>query len=171
MKKHFCALITFAVLAVASIGGVMAADLSDYAENRIVDALFRGQALDAPASWHLALYTDTCTDAGPGAEISTSGTAYGRQAVASSLANWAGTQAAGSTSASTGTSGTTSNNGPIVWPESTAAWGTIQSVGFVDTATAGNRWVCINLTAPFAVASAGVTVRFNVGALQFQIDD
>ena len=148
-----------------------AADLTDFGENKLIDALFRGQALGAPASWHLALYTDTCTDAGPGTEVSTSGTAYARQAVTASLANWAGTQSAGSTVASTGTGGTTSNNSVITWSESTGAWGNIQAVGFTDATTAGNRWVCINLSAPFNVSGAGITVKFNAATLTFQIDN
>ena len=148
-----------------------AADLTNYGENKVIDALFRGQALGAPASWHLALYTDTCTDAGPGTEVSTSGTAYARQAVTAGLTQWAGTQSAGSTTASTGTGGTTSNNAVITWTESSASWGNIQSVGFTDASTAGNRWVCINLSAPFNVSGAGITVKFNTGTLTFQIDN
>lgn len=168
--RHVFAL-ALAVLMYLGAPAAVAADLTNYAENKIVDALFRGQALGAPASWHMALFTDTCTDAGPGTEVSASGTAYSRQAVAASLAAWAGTQSAGSTIASTGTGGTTSNNALITWSESTASWGTIQSVGFMDASTAGNRWVCINLASPFAVSAAGVTVKFNPAALTFQIDD
>lgn len=164
-------------IAVAALIGSLAptvataADLTNFGENKLIDALFRGQALGAPASWHLALYTDTCTDAGPGTEVSTSGTAYARQAVTASLANFAGTQSAGSTVASTGTGGTTSNNSVITWSESTGAWGNIQAVGFTDASTAGNRWVCINLSAPFNVSGAGITVKFNAATLTFQIDN
>ncbi|OYD53250.1 hypothetical protein CGK74_13630 [Thauera propionica] len=170
------ALVALLVTVAALIGSLAptvatAADLTNYGENKTLDALFRGQTLSAPASWHLGLYTDTCTDAGPGTEVSTSGTAYARQAVAASLTAWAGTQSAGSTTASTGTTGTTSNNAVISCPESTAAWGTIQSVGFNDASTAGNRWICINLSAPFAVSGAGITVKFNAGTLTFQIDN
>ena len=128
--------------ALCLLGGyATAAALTDYAENKAVDAILRGQSLGAPATVYIALFTDTCTDSGPGTEVSTSGTAYGRQSVTSSLANWAGTQSAGSTAASSGTSGTTSNNSAITWSASTAAWGTIQSVGFMDASTAGNRWL------------------------------
>lgn len=170
MKKILIATAIAASL-VATAPVALAADLSNFAENKVIDSLFRGQALGAPASWHMALFTDTCTDAGPGTEVSTSGTAYSRQAVTASLANFAGTQAAASTTASSGTGGTTSNNGLIQWSESTASWGTVQSVGFMDASTAGNRWVCINLSTPFAVSAAGVTVKFNAGALTFQIDN
>lgn len=171
MKKFF---LTPLLLLAASVGALFpstaaAEAITDFGENKIVDALIRGQALGAPATWHLALFTDACSDAGPGAEAT--GGAYARQAVAASLANWAGTQAAASTTASTGTGATTSNNATISFPESTAAWGTLQSVGFMDASTAGNRWICIDLSSPFNVSAAGVTVKFNPAALTFQVDN
>ena len=149
----------------------MAGALDNYGENKLIDALLRGQSIGTPASWYIALYTDTCTEGAAGTEVSTSGTAYARQAVTASLANWAGTQSAGSTVASSGTNGTTSNNGAITWTQSTAAWGNLQSVGFTDAATAGNRWICINLTTPSNVSAAGVTVSLPAWSLQFQIDN
>jgi hypothetical protein len=152
--------------AIASAGA-----LTDFGENKLVDSLLRAQAIGTPATWYVALYTDTCTDAGPGTEVSTSGTAYARQPVTAALASWAGTQSAGSTVASTGTGGTTSNNAAITWAASTAAWGTIQSVGWLDASTAGNRWICINLTSSLAVSGTGYTVSFSAGTLQFQIDN
>ncbi len=152
-------------------GGAHAGALTDYAENKLVDATLRGQAIGTPATWYIALFTDTCTDAGPGTEVSTSATGYGRQSVSASLANWAGTQSAGSTVASSGTGGTTSNNNVITWSQSTAAWGTIQSVGWMDASTAGNRWICINLTSSLAVSGSGFTVSFAAGTLSFQIDN
>lgn len=148
-----------------------AAALTDHAENKALDALVRGQAIGAPATWHIALFTDTCTDAGPGTEVSTAGTAYARQAVSATLAAWAGTQAAGSTVASTGSGGTTSNNAAIAWSQSTAAWGTVQSVGWMDAASSGNRWICINLGTPVAIPAAGYTISFQPASLVFQIDN
>lgn len=157
----------------ASIGisAANAGALTDYGENKTLDALVRGQAIGTPANWYIALFTDTCTDAGPGTEVSTTSTAYGRQLVAASLTAWAGTQAAASTTASSGTGGTTSNNSAITWTASTAAWGTIQSVGWMDASTAGNRWICINLTSPLNVSGSGFTVSFPAAALSFQIDN
>lgn len=161
------ALASFAAALVAA--PVKAADLTNYGENKIVDALLRGQTLGAPATGYWALGTDTCTDAGPGTEVS--GGSYARVSVAASLANWAGTQSAGSTVASSGTTGTTSNNAAITFPQSTAAWGNLQSVWLMDAASSGNRWICINLTTPFNVSAAGVTVSFPAGSLTFQIDN
>lgn len=166
--KRF-ALALYAIVAVFASVPAIAGALTDFAENKSVDALLRGQTLGAPATMYLGLTTDTCTDAGAGTEPS--GGAYARVAVTSSLANWAGTQSAGSTAASSGTGGTTSNNALITWPESTAAWGSLQAVRWYDASTAGNAWICINLGSAFNVSASGVTVKFNAGALQFQVDN
>lgn len=168
MKKGLGRLLVVAGLAFAPCV-VMAGALTDYAENRLVDALVRGQSVTFPATWHIALSTEVCSDSAAGAEPS--GNGYERVAVAASLANWAGTQGAGTTAASSGSSGTTSNNGAITWPESTGAWGTLRSVQWYDDGSGGNRWICIDLVTTFEVAAGGVTVRFPAGALQFQIDD
>jgi len=145
--------------------------LTDYAENKIVDWLLRGQTFTPPATSYIALFTDTCTDAGPGTEVSTTSTGYSRQAVTASLANWAGTQSAGSTVASSGTSGTTSNNNPVAWSVSTAPWGTVQSVGLMDASTSGNRLICINLVSSISVSAAGFTISFASGQLSVQLDN
>ena len=122
MKKTLTTLFSILAVALALFAGpVQAGALSDYGENKVVDALLRGQAIGTPATWYVALFTTTCTDAGPGTEVSTSGTAYSRQAVTAALASWAGTQSAGSTVASSGTGGTTSNNVAITWSASTAS--------------------------------------------------
>ena len=170
---HLRTLLIGALLAFAALAPLPAQSgaLTDYGENKTVDALLRAQAIGTPATWYIALFTDSCTDAGPGTEVSTSGTAYGRQAVTASLANWAGTQGAGTTVASSGTGGTTSNNNAITWTQSSAAWGTIQSVGWMDASTAGNRWICINLTSSLNVSGSGFTVSFAAGQLSFQIDN
>lgn len=170
ITRHIIAVLALTFAALVPLPSHAGA-LDNYGENKIVDALLRGQAIGTPASWYIALYTDTCTEGAAGTEVSTSGTAYGRQAVTAALANWAGTQSAGSTTASSGTGGTTSNNAAITWTQSTAAWGNVQSVGFTDASTAGNRWICINLTTPYNVTAAGITVSFPAGSLQFQIDN
>ena len=169
MKKLFCMLLLSLTLGLSGMAG--ATSFSDLGENKVIDAVLRGQAIGTPATWYIALYTDTCSDSAGGTEVSTSGTAYARQAVAASLANWAGTQSAGSTTASSGTGGTSSNNNAITWSVSTASWGNVQSVGWTDASTAGNRWICINLTSAINVSAAGFTVSFPAGTLQFQIDN
>jgi hypothetical protein len=170
MKNIRLTLAALFVSAIALLGGTAQADaLTNYAENKVIDAIVRGQALAAPATMYMGLATDTCSDAGTGTEPS--GNAYARVAVTSSLANWAGTQSAGSTVASSGTGGTTSNNGAIIWTASSGAWGNLQSVRWYDASTAGNSWICINLTSPLNVSGTGFTVSFAAGQLTFQIDN
>ena len=169
MKNVFRSILLTIGLLASGLAG--ATSLSDYGENKVLDALLRNQAIGTPATWYIALYTDTCADSASGTEVSTSGTAYARQAVTAGLTQWAGTQSAGSTTASSGTGGTTSNNNAITWSVSTASWGNVQTVGWTDASTAGNRWICINLTTPINVSGAGFTVNFPAGTLQFQIDN
>lgn len=145
------------------------AAISDYLENKLVDWLLRAQAFTPPATVYIGLFTATPTDAGGGTEVT--GGSYARVAVTSSLANWAGTQAAASTVASTGTSGTTSNNAAITFPAPTAAWGVVTSIGVYDAATAGNLLFYSALTASKTINSGDAAPSFAAAALTFQIDN
>lgn len=208
---------------------------TDHAQNKITDALKRGQSLGAPGTRYIALLTCTkgaranstayalndtiavvandskvhlykCTTAGttassqstlyPGAanEVITDGTAafteqssaldagtalvepsggsYARVAITASLANWSGTQSAGSTGASSGTSGQSSNNAAINFPTPTADWtsGTVRIWGWAeyDASSSGNCWEWGPMTAVQA-AMTGQSVSFAAGALVSQI--
>lgn len=179
-------------------------DLTNYAINKAIDALMRGQAIGTPTNYYVGLLTAAvwtasttyalgdyvvtassnnngrlykCTTAGTsGASAPTwpttdggtvtdntvvwteqttdmkAGTlpevaaanGYARVSIAASLAAWAGTQGAGTTAASSGTSGTTSNNAAITYATPTGAWqGTNQYIvgtAVFDASTAGNAW-------------------------------
>ena len=141
------------------------AALTDFAENRIVDSVLRSQALGAPTTWHVALYTTAPTDAAGGIEVTGGG--YARVAVAASLAAWAGTQGAGTTVASNGTGGVTSNNAVITFPTPSAAWGTVVAFGLFDAATGGNLWVHAALGTA-RVIGTGDGVSFAPAALTVQ---
>ena len=145
------------------------ANMTDYLENKIDDWLFRGQPFTPPATKYIGLFTAAPTDAGGGTEVSGGG--YARVAIADSLADWAGTQAAGSTTASTGTGGTVSNNVPITFPAPTAAWGSIVAFGIFDALTGGNLLFYADLTTPKTVNSGDAAPSFGNGALTVQIDD
>ncbi len=153
----------FAVAPAARAGA-----LTDYAENKIVDAVMRGQALGAPATWYVALYTVCPTDSTAGTEVT--GGSYARVAVTAGLTQWAGTQSAGSTTASSGTGGTTSNNATISFPTPTAGWGTVVCWGLADAASSGNLWIYSALTVNKTINN-GDSVSFSAGAATFQIDN
>jgi hypothetical protein len=155
------------------------AAFSDFAENKLIDWLLRAQAIGitgasaaagtGPTTVYVALYTTTPSDAGGGVEVS--GGSYARVAVTSSLANWAGTQGAGTTVASTGTSGTTSNNNVITFPAPTANWGTIVAAGIFDATTAGNLLIWGALTTNKTVNNGDPAPTFPAASLSFQIDN
>lgn len=139
--------------------------MSDYLENKLIDQLFRGQTAPTTGTLHIGLLTSAPSDAGGGTEVS--GGSYARVAVSSSLANWAGTQGAGTTVASSGTGGGTSNNAAITFPTPSATWGTVTHFGIYDAATGGNLlfWGALTIsktinqsdTVTFPAASLSIT--------------
>lgn len=154
------------------------AALSDTFENKLLDWMLRAQAIGitgataaagtGPATTYVALFTVAPTDSTAGTEVT--GGSYARVAVVSSLANWAGTQSAGSTTASTGTGGTTSNNNVITFPTPTVAWGTVVAAALFDASTGGTMLIFGTLSAS-QVIGIGNVVTFPAAALQFQIDN
>lgn len=145
------------------------AAMSDYLENKLIDQIFRGQAFSFPATLHVALFTANPSDTGGGTEVT--GGSYARVSVAASLANWAGTQSAGSTTASSGTGGTTSNNNAITFPAPTANWGTITGFGIFDASSAGNLLFWGSLSASKTVNNGDAAPAFSAAALSIQIDN
>lgn len=96
---------------------------------------------------------------------------YARVTLLSALTAWAGTQSAGSTTASSGTSGTSSNNAAITFPTPTGTgWGTAFGTVLCDALTGGSAWLKGVLTTPQVVA-AGNTVSYAAGQLSIQLDN
>lgn len=134
--------------------------LSDYASNRLIDLVFRAQAFTWPGNVIIRLMTSAPSNAGGGNEVPAGG-GYVSQSVPSSLTAWSGTQGAGSTTASTGTSGRTSNNNPIVYPAPTSAWGTVTHLAVSDGAGVGaNLLYWRAMDTPRTIAGGGPAPRF-----------
>ena len=174
IKKLFtAALLQCALVLAVAIGSMapapaQAISLTDYLENKLVDWLLRGQTFTPPATVYISLHTASCSDSATGTEVT--GGSYARPALTSSLANWAGTQAAASTTASTGTNGTTSNNVAINFATPSAGWGLVTHFGVFDAVTAGNMLICQALTVSKTINS-GDTVSFAAASLTLQIDN
>ena len=145
------------------------AALSNYLENKLIDRIFRGQAFTFPANVYFGLLTSAPSDSGGGTEVS--GGSYARVEIAASMANFAGTQAAGSTTASSGTSGETSNNVNITFPAPTGNWGVISYVAVYDASTSGNLLVWGALTTPKTVNSGDAPPVFEPAAFTFTLDN
>lgn len=137
--------------------------MSDWLENGLVDLILRNQTLTIPAALHVALYTAAPSDSGGGTEVT--GGSYARVSVTRNLTNWAGTQSAGSTTASTGTGGQTSNNGAITFPAPTANWGTVTHFAIFDASTGGNLLFHGALTTAKTINNGDAAPSFNAAAL------
>lgn len=144
--------------------------VTSYLANKLFDWLWRGQAFAAPANVYMALMTANGTASVAGTEEAATG--YAREVIACSLAAFAGTQAAGSTSASSGSSGTTSPNAATAYAVPAGAdWGVITGVEFYDALSAGNRLLFGALTASKTVTggSGGSTPTWAAGQPQIRI--
>lgn len=136
--------------------------MSDFLENKLIDQIFRAQAAPTTSTLHVGLLTAAPSDTGGGTEVS--GNSYARASVTSSLANWAGTQSTGSTTASSGTGGATSNNNAITFPTPSGTWGTVTHFGIYDASTSGNLLFYGALTISKTINN-GDTVSFPAGSL------
>jgi hypothetical protein len=104
---------------------------SNYLENKVLDHVLGegARTFTSPATLYLALFNNTSGNALANLEagtltdeISTSGTAYGRQAVDFAAA----------------ASGTAATNGTVTWTTATASWGTVTHVAVMDGGTVGS---------------------------------
>lgn len=140
---------------------------SNYLENKLIDLLLRGQAYAPLSTLYFALFTAAPSDSGGGTEVT--GGSYARVAVTTSLANFAGTQSAGSTVASTGTNGQTSNNGAVTFPAPTADWGVATHWGVFDSSTGGNLLYHGALAAPKTINNGDAAPSYAAGAFVITI--
>lgn len=102
--------------------------LSHVWQKKLLNAALGATNITAPTTVYLALFTVTPTDNGGGTEVTTSGTAYVRQAIAFS--------AAVDNGGSPGSSAT--QNGAVNFPVATANYGTVVAWGIFDASSAGN---------------------------------
>jgi hypothetical protein len=141
-----------------------------YFQNKLIDQLFRAQAYTFPATLYVSLFTTTPTALGTdGVEVSTANTGYARVAVASSLADWSGTQGANTVVASTGNTGTTNNNIQITFGTPTASWGSVVAQGIWDSATGGNLLLYDTLASPKTINSGDPAPYFAPSELSVTI--
>jgi hypothetical protein len=128
----------------------MADNLSDYAENKLLDHLLGRTSFTMPATVRVALFTTATTDAGGGTEVT--GGAYARQPLTIDAAS----------------GGATQNSAEIVFPVATANWGTISHVAIYDAATAGNSLMHGALAAS-RIINTGEQLRIPVADLDFAL--
>jgi len=140
-----------------SLSGAM----DDFLVNKLLDKIFRGQAYDYPSSVFLAAIKADGTEVG-------GGIGYTRAELQSTLTELSGTQGPGTTSASSGSTGRSSNNNLIAYPEPTAPWGDIKSVWVYSVLSSGDRLWRKDLVSQKSI-DVGVVLSFQADQLGFTI--
>jgi hypothetical protein len=104
---------------------------SDYLEIKLLDHVLGNTAFTQPSNIYVALFTASTNleSNNPSAEVSTSGTAYARQAV--SFANAA--------------SGSCASDATVTFPVATATYGLVTHIAIVDHATNTNWGTGVNV--------------------------
>jgi hypothetical protein len=124
---------------------------SDYTENLALTYLLTSGSATRPTAWYVGLHTADPTDAGTGAEVSTSGTAYARESVSFSVTN-----------------DTASNSGTVTFNAATANWGTISHVGVWDASSGGNLLFHGSVTSAKTIET-GDTFQISTGNLDITL--
>jgi len=96
------------------------AEMSNFLENAVINAVLRNTSYTSPATVYVALYTSDPTDADTGTEVS--GGSYARTAVTFGAPS----------------NGVTTNSASVTFPTATASWGTVSYIGLRDASTSGN---------------------------------
>lgn len=131
---------------------------TNYLHNNWMQFLLEGAAFTPPASLWLGLFTTVPALTGTGGvEVSTSGTAYGREEIVSTGASWSGPS---------GTNQEYSNAADITYNVPTANWGTITGAGLFDAETAGNLLYIATLQTPKTVNNGDGAPRVLAGQLR-----
>lgn len=112
---------------------------SDTFETRVLTWVFTNGTATRPTAWYLALFTTDPADDASGTEVSTSGTAYARQAATFTVSG-----------------DTASNSAAIEFPTATASYGTVTHVGVFDASTSGNLIAHAALTTSKAIDTGDV---------------
>ena len=129
----------------------MADNLSNLAENALLEALFLKTTLSLTAPLVLALYTVAPSDTGGGTEVT--GGSYARTAI-------------GVMNSASG--GTITNSADIVFPTATADWGTVVAGGVFDS-TGTPKFLCYATLTTSQNVVTGVAYSIPAGQLSFSL--
>lgn len=126
---------------------------SNYLELKLLDHALGTASFTAPSNVYLGLFTSDPTDADSGTEVSTSGSAYGRQTITFDSA----------------ASGSAASAATVTFSAATANWGTITHIGIYDASTAGNLLFHGAVTTSKTIES-GDTFQVSAGNLTISLD-
>lgn len=118
-----------------------AATLSNYLINQIMLNITDQNDWTGPEATYVALFTSNPNPDGSGTEVTTSGSAYSRQAI-----TWS----------AVGGGNTANNSADITFPAATSNWGTVTYAAIFDAVTSGNLLCFAPLTSSTAVNTGNI---------------
>lgn len=131
----------------------MAGNLSDYAENKLLNHILGIEAFAMPEKIYIALFTSDPTDAAIGTEVTGGG--YERKNVTGTF--------------SKATTGTSSNNIDHLFPAAKSLWGTITHIAIYDAPTGGNMLWHSKLSTEKTIAATD-KIELGAGKITFVMD-
>jgi hypothetical protein len=114
------------------------AEMSNYLEGAIINAVLRNTSYTSPAAVYVGLYTSDPGEGNTGTEVS--GGSYARTAVTFGAPS----------------NGVSTNSASVTFPTATGTWGTVTHIGILDATTSGNLLYYTPLDASKSIASGDV---------------
>lgn len=114
------------------------AEMSNFLENAIINAVLRNTSYTSPTTVYVGLYTSDPGEGNTGTEVS--GGSYARTAVTFGAPS----------------NGVSTNSASVTFPTATGTWGTVTHIGILDAATSGNLLYYTPLDASKSIASGDV---------------
>jgi hypothetical protein len=114
------------------------AEMSNYLENALLNAVLRNTSYSSPSTVFVSLYTSDPTDAGSGTEVS--GGSYARKDVTFGAPS----------------NGVVTNSAAVEFAQATASWGTVGYIGLHDAVTSGNLLFHTALTTAKTIESGDI---------------
>ncbi len=114
------------------------AEMSNYLENAIINAVLRNTSYTSPTTVYVGLYTSDPGEGNTGTEVS--GGSYARTAVTFGAPS----------------NGVSTNSAAVTFPTATGTWGTVTHIGILDASTSGNLLYYTPLDASKTIASGDV---------------
>jgi hypothetical protein len=124
---------------------------TDYANNKMLDAVVGSAAIGAPATFYVGLSQNAANKAGSLSEPS--GGSYARVAITNNLTNWPAA-----------VSGAKSNATAVTFAAPTGSWGTVTSLFLADASSGGNVWAMSDLTVPKTLGTGSQAPVLAIGA-------
>lgn len=131
--------------------GALVGFFSDYQHNKWLNQLLSGVSYTPPTTLYIGLHTTKASRLAQ-IEVKTTGTGYSRTAIPTGAFDAA-------------VRGITQNNVSITLPAPTGDWGTINSIGIYDAATAGNLLAVIATSVPKLISDGDDATVIPAGSL------